>query len=351
MKIIAIGDKSRYQFFRAIVMPGELNSNSFKTEHLGEYTVYVVPSDYYSGDNIFHSDMLPLTTEIVFPSEIECNKYACDMDDKVILFEEFPFGKQSNSEDLDLYAKRIGAGLCEVVLVLNDRKFMDSDISTEEMAIEDIYGKYTERGFRVYKYARGDLPDFLFGNGKLHTDQNITFLKTKIIEINEEIQNIGIDYELDYELNLHKFFENPALLDSFFKYNRNNLRENAKMYFLCNVKTYFWSNRKNQYTDFYEKIYLRYIKDICVWDLQKDLDILYSCVVYRFEQYFQDIPYLSCKEDEVNYSMWIHQNMEYILGFKERIKKFFETELCLIIKEQILEKSKKLEELLDEKDN
>ena len=77
--------------------------------------------------------MLPLTTEIVFPSEIECNKYACDMDDKVILFEEFPFGKQSNSEDLDLYAKRIGAGLCEVVLVLNDRKFMDSDISTEEM--------------------------------------------------------------------------------------------------------------------------------------------------------------------------------------------------------------------------
>ncbi len=351
MKIIAIGDKSRYQYLRSIVLSDGVKETSFKTEYLGSNTVYVVPSNYNSNENSFRSNMLPLATEIVFPSEIECGQYECCDNDKVILFDEFPFRTQEKIDNLNLYAQQVGHGLCEIVLILNDRKLMESDISTEKMAFEGAYDEYKTEGFKVYKYVQGELNDFLFGMGNSKIDQNVFNLKRKIGQVKEEVEILESDYNLEYEINIHKFFENPALLDSFFEYNKKGLRENANKYFINNAKMCFFKDIKGQYVNFYEKIYMRYIEKICVWDLQKDINFLNRKVILRFEQYFQDIPQLSCKEDEKDYVIWINQNIQYILSFKEKMKAFFETELCQIIKEQIKERMNKLEELLDEKNS
>lgn len=351
MRIIATGDKSRYQFLRSIVMSEGVEAASFRTEALGVHTLYVVSSDHSRGENVLLSEKLPLATEIVFPSELECGQYACGSDDRVILFDEFPFRTQEKMECLQSYAEQFGSGICEVVLFMNDRKLMESDISTEEMACEEAYGKYEAEGFSVYRYVSGSFTDFLFGSGNPRIDPNVSALKRNINATKEELQNIEIDYELGYELELHKFFENPAMLDSFFKYNGQIKGKAVNVYFRDNAERYFFGDRRNRYTDFYEKIYIRYITGICVWDLQKDLDILYERVKWGFENYFTDLPDLFCEVDERDYVKWINRNMQYILKCKEKIISFFEKELCQIVRGRIENKMERLEELLDEKNS
>lgn len=68
MKIIVIGDKSRYQFLRKLT-----ENPSLTSESLGRKKVVVTGNRQTESETIFFSPCLPLYTELEFPSENDIN--------------------------------------------------------------------------------------------------------------------------------------------------------------------------------------------------------------------------------------------------------------------------------------
>lgn len=352
MRVIVIGDKSRYQFLRFMTEAGGTTNDQFKTEQLGLKTVKLLSNNRKNTDDIFYSEKLPLSTEIVFPAEADKEGYVCGFNDKIIFFDEFPYRTQEKVKSLSKFLEHNHVIYCEVILLINDRKSLKSDISSEMVAMEEAYERYLEEGIPVYKYKKGDNCDFLFwrSNSYLKTDllrmrKNINAIRTNVFES----ALFEWDYELEFIKEIDKYC-NPAILEALFAYDKNKVNQNATKYFINNACEFFWGSKTNRYVAFAEKMYINSIKNICVWDLKKDLVILYRNIISAFLSCFDDIPKIVYFGTEDFYSIWINENIKIIIDIKNRIVEFFKVELCNVIKTQIEKRIEKLEELLDEKD-
>ena len=87
MKLIVLGDKSRYQFLRKIITDENIN---LKTEILSEKNIEIMSDIVNNIDNpkervLYFSKKLPLHTTLFFPSEINTDS-RYEINNKILFF-------------------------------------------------------------------------------------------------------------------------------------------------------------------------------------------------------------------------------------------------------------------------
>ena len=105
MRLIVLGDKSRYQFLRKIIDDENMN---LQTEVLSEKNIEIISEKLGNIDNskesvFYFSKKLPLHTTLFFPSEINMDtRY--EINNKILFFEkakvDIYMPKENISEDL-----------------------------------------------------------------------------------------------------------------------------------------------------------------------------------------------------------------------------------------------------------
>lgn len=352
MRLIVLGDKSRYQFLRKIIDDENMN---LQTEVLSEKDLEIVSEKVNNVDNlnekvIYLSKKLPLYTTLFFPSEINMSsKY--EANDKILFFDEFPYRTAIGMENIKNIFKKNPEIDFEIILIKNNRKNFQSDLSNEEEAIEIAVKEYYLEKFRVKVVNFEDNYDFLFWNFE-------GFIKNSNIFINnlkELKNNIEIFFEIEYEMECIQIDEklSEQLLDSFVKYKESFVNKNDIMYSLKkNVSDYFFKSDYNykQFFRFSEELYLKYIDNICIWNKEKDLKKLKSEFENRME-YFIEVPIIIgfSGTTEEDYIYFYNNHKKEMIEFKNKIKNFFRKELCKLIKSYIENKIERMENLLNEK--
>ena len=156
MRIIVAGDKSRYQFFRDIInVDVSQMREEFYTENLGRRTVYLTSDkNQVNNDVVLFSDKVPLNTVLCFPEEFLDVPTICEMEDRVVLFDEFPYATEKKLERAQKLSDFGVADQLQVILIINNRIGLQSDLSTVEMALEEAEKLYQKSNISVYCWRR-----------------------------------------------------------------------------------------------------------------------------------------------------------------------------------------------------
>lgn len=352
MRLIVLGDKSRYQFLRKIITDENIN---LKTEILSEKNIEIISEKLGNIDNskesvFYFSKKLPLHTTLFFPSEINMDtRY--EINNKILFFDEFPYRTATSIENIKYILEKNPKLDFEIILIKNNRKNLQSDLSNENEAIKTAIREYNLEGFRVKVVDFEENYNFLFWSFEGFT-KNINSFTNDL----EELKKIlDIFFEIEYEMEYIQIEEklSEQLLDSFVKYKKSFINKDNIMNLLkINVSDYFFKKDYNykQFFEFSENLYLKNIDKVCVWNVERDLKNLKLKFKKRIEE-FIELPIL-IKFDgitEEDYIFFYNKYKKEMIEFKNRIKTFFKTELCQLIKDYIKNKIERMENFLDEK--
>ena len=245
MRLIVLGDKSRYQFLRKIIDDENMN---LKTEILSKKDIEIVSEKIDNIDNlnekvVYLSKKLPLYTTLFFPSEINTSsKY--ETNDKILFFDEFPYRTAIGMENIKNILEKNPEIDFEIILIKNNRKNLQSDLSNEEEAIRTAIKEYYLEKFRVRVVNFEDNYNFLFWDFEGFIKNLNIFMK----DLKELKNNIEIFFEIEYEMECIQIDEklSEQLLDSFVKYKESFINKNDIMYSLKkNVSDYFFKSDYN----------------------------------------------------------------------------------------------------------
>ena len=354
MKIIVIGDKSRYQFLRKLT-----ENPSLTSESLGRKKVVVTGNRQTESETIFFSPCLPLYTELEFPSENDINNenIIITRKDKLIIFIEkmtaqIRKAQESDAEKFEILKRYRNKALsCEIIVLVNNIEGMTSDISTKEDEVQEILRICREEGFIARKYILGELLDFLIYYDFVENNSKKEF-ESKFRNLREEIQNnFSVDYEMEMDLSgfYDRYIEDPNYFENFFRYTRHisNLVKSStqKMY------AALLQNQNKEFVKICEQLYEERMRMVAFWDMEKDKEILYRKIVGAYNEKFRKMPVISFKGSESDYEIWYSKNMNTIFEIKDKAKTFFQKDVCELMKEYILHRLSRVEDVLNGKIN
>ena len=352
MKLIVLGDKSRYQFLRKIITDENIN---LKTEILSEKNIEIISDTVNNIDNpkervFYFSKKLPLHTTLFFPSEINTDS-RYEINNKILFFDEFPYRTATGIENIKHILEKNPKLDFEIILIKNNRKNLESDLSNENEAIKIAIREYNLERFRVKVVDFEENYNFLFWSFEGFKKNTNSFTN----DLEELKKNLDIFFEIEYEMEYIQIEEklSEQLLDSFVKYKKSFINKDNIMDLLkIDVSDYFFKNDYNykKFFEFSENLYLKNIDKVCVWNAERDLKNLKLKFKKRIEE-FIELPIL-IKFDgiaEEDYIFFYNKYKKEMIEFKNRIKIFFKTELCQLIKDYIKNKIERMENFLDEK--
>lgn len=349
MKIVIIGDKSRYQFFRDFIDEKYTGyKEPFYTERISERDVFMTSNIKEKGENIYISKKLPLNTLVFFPKEYSEGLYG--QQDKIVIFDEFPYVTEENLLKLKNIIETGNYNQIEVVLIINNRERLESDISTEEMALKEAETIYKRKNIKVSKYKFGESPTFLFSS--IDSIQNNNQLKPLLNDLKFVSQIFSTSYELMYEESeLNKNLSNPEFINSFFEYNRNIIGKNIWRYYFEKIFNYFWKDNSSKIDDFYIKFYEMNLKNFCIWDISVDIEEL----KIEIRKLFMNKLYFP-KEyifygDKPEYEKLLNKLAKDFVNLKKELINFFTNDIKQYLKQRIEKNINKLEALLNECSN
>lgn len=346
MKIVIIGDKSRYQFFRYFIDEKYIGYKElFYTERISERDIFMTSNIEEKGENIYISNKLPLNTLVFFPKEYSEVLYG--QQDKIVIFDEFPYVTEENLLKLKNIIETGNYNQIEVVLIINNRERLESDISTEEMALKEAETIYKRKNIKVSKYKFGEIPTFLFSS--IDSIQNNNQLKSLLNDLKFVSEIFSTSYELMYEESeLNKNLSNPEFINSFFEYNRNIIGKNIWRYYFEKIFNYFWKDNSSKIDDFYIKFYEMNLKSFCIWDISIDIEELKMEIRKLFMNKLYFPKEYIFYGDKPEYEELLNKLAKDLVNFKKELINFFTEDIKQYLKQRIEKNINKLEALLDE---
>lgn len=343
MRLIITGDKSRYQFLRYIVESELISDNEeFRTERISEKNLFVTTEKERVCDNIYYSRKILPNTTLFFPAEFgENTEY--NVDDRIICFNEFPYNTDKNIEALEQIISDGKYGQLEVVLVENSRNGLESDTTTNEMALNDAASRIKQKGIRVNRYTMGSRPDFLFWSATqvLNLPKQIFVPSLEKAKIN--LETFDSIYELEYEFDMGELVKDPK--NRRIKYEKSIRGKNIwKEY---GKKTCdFFLVKDNRVKNFCRKVYRNAIKEICIWNFDKDYSQLMKCVRNELKTKFNKMQALVFNGDRDSYDEFLNKN-KVIYTYNQAVDEFFSCDIKRILKNRIEKDIKVMEEILN----
>lgn len=351
MRVVISGDKSRYHFFRSIVeINKSKNEEVFFTEKLGEKEVFLRPDLKKIGENVFFSSKIPLNTELYFPPEYVDLMEAIHSEDKVILFDEFPYATDSDIEQLNDILQIGIVNQISVVLFKNDRNTLETDISTEDMALDDAEQCYKNKNVTVFRYSIKDIPFFLLWNNIAvnNVPQDAYHAKLRLAKSELEIFDSFYDFMLNCSDEQGQCLSNLIdfdVLARFCEYDCKIEGNNVWEIYHDKAFQYYWGNNHN-IEKFCKRIYKSAIDDICVWDFEKDFNKLDEEIKINFNDLVKTFTPVRFKDTKENYDIFLNINQSAVLKFKIQIQKFFTSKMRDIIKNRAQRNIQRMEALM-----
>ena len=318
MRLVMSGDKSRYHFFRSIVdLNRSQNQENFFTERLGERAVFLTSNLNKMEDEVFYSPKVPLNTELYFPSEFTDIIDEIENEDKIVWFDEFPY---ATDRDIEKIKEIMNSGKSEkivIVLFQNYREKLETDISTDDMALEEAEIRYNQLDLPVYRFAPDTLPKFLFWEND--TDNSIIegtfYSKMKTVEFGLEVFDSSYEFMLDMPGEDRKSVS--ALIDydvlaGFCAYNRALFKNNVWNVYHKKATKFYWDNNYIV-KDFCKFLYKDVINPICIWDFDKDFEKLYQIAIIEFENITGEMHPLIYEGYKADYDEFLKDNQEEII--------------------------------------
>ena len=350
MRLVMFGDKSRYHFFRSIVDLGKTkNQESFFTERLGEREVFLTSNLKKVNDDIFYSPKVPLNTDLYFPSEFVDILDVIKNGDKIVWFDEFPY---ATDMDIKKIKEILDSGKGEnVVIVLfhNYREKLETDISTDDMALEEAEFRYSQLNLPIYKFVPNKFPLFLLWENNIDNSiiEGNLYLKIKMIEFGLDVFDSSYEFMLDMPGEDGKSIS--ALMDfdvlaGFCDYNRKLYKNNIWDVYHEKACIFYWDNNC-AVKDFCKFVYKDAIESICIWDFEKDFERLYQIIIEEFGKITREMHSLVYDGAKSDYEEFLKENQEEIISYKMKIQHFFREKLKELIKVRINRNLKKLEAL------
>ena len=101
MKIIVIGDESRYQFLRKLMEKGNIPISLEIVKEKGCTVTWNIEN---VSENVYYSSQLPLYTEVEFPTIERINQESISYKDaKLLIFDEQPYQTEGEVKLLNKY--------------------------------------------------------------------------------------------------------------------------------------------------------------------------------------------------------------------------------------------------------
>lgn len=346
-KIIVTGDKSRYQFLRSITERENIHiTDFFFTENMEKEDIILTSAKDEKGENIYFSSKVPLNTRLIFPKEFsEESKYYV-LYGKILYFDEFPF---ATDEEFTRFETMLQCNpKMEIVLFENSREALDSDVTTEEMALKEAMERYRSRNVRVTRYSPGEALDFLYCSVRPDNPGYDTSFRFLLKEARRMMLTFDSMYEWKYECHLSEFVEDIRRLNILFRYDRRLRNQNVWEFFCRKALQIYWKNTDK--TDIFVKdVYTRNIEYISVWNIKEDVEDLKKCVRQFFWAKLMPSETLIYTGEEEEYGIFMNRNLKKTLAFKNKLINFFREDLKKYIKDRILRDMERMEKILNEK--
>lgn len=357
LNIIINGDKSRYQFLRYLMNEEHFNNmeSLYNTELLSTETYHVISdknNKLLKNSNYLYSMRIPLNTEVVFPTEYQYDKVEYKRNDRILFFDEFPYRTDKKIEELKKY---VSCQCClEIILVKNERRTLDTDISTIESALKLAEKEYKDSGYMVEIWTPGKR-DILYwkyvaGTSKinLNMQKQIEDIQYQIGKEGESDSMLFWDYSLGYVCKLKSIVEDPnrrSLITEYKKiYNGKNIIEQYN-----NHAIQFWRDNENIIYSFINKLYSDLMIKICFWNMEDDLKELDKYIFTKYKQILENSNYkLVFCGTESEYYNFLKEKAQVVQEYMKKITDFFQNGLRNTLREYIIERLSILEEISNE---
>ena len=350
---MVIGDWSKYSFLREIVpqipIPkAQMGDTDIAVTHFNTNGSLV-------GNQAIElkSDRLPIATEVIFPADNANLENYANKATVAICFEEFEFVKSSTKEKLK-YIRDAEFFSVAVVLYAPSRKFLESDISTYDEAIENAKEKYEEDGYIVIEYTPGK--NILPLIAQLPSDISVNYHRNRLLKkIAEKRENLydedfGLrwDYDLtreDYRCSLSE--QDRTLIT---RYDRQEFeRASLDIVYFERARRIIFEKKRNSLIEPLLGVYKNFISNVdfnefIFWDLNKDIEMLEETIEIQFYKSTFVNHNAIFQGTEIEYGMY-ENKIKLCSEFYNRIEKFFKETFYEMIAHHIEKRLNKLEKL------
>lgn len=340
MRIVVVGDKSRYQFLRQLIPDTGMHS-----EKLVDKTIKLVDKNVEKNDDSYFSSLIPLNTQVVFPSGVESEAFEFNVNDLVLFFDEVPFQTEFEIGQLDKLTTDPNVAHLQVVLYDTKQGMLTTDVTTSQDAKDAAKIELLKRQIAYVDYPESGIDVFLWNLTALldPAKKNLSKIKKK----RELLQyTFSMDYEFDF-LEIEDKIVSPIVLERLIKRTEQDVGrlvlETATNRAVVNCV------RNEALQSMIENLYFKYLGELCVWDQVADLEKIRKDIQRDFKAFIKIKSDFKFADDQAQHELEINKYRNQVVLFKDQVTRFFTKELALILEKQFQKRLKRLETLLGEK--
>lgn len=337
MRVIILGDKSRYQFLRQLLPEEQLYS-----EELVSKTLKLVSKASSLKEDRYISTKIPLDTEVIFPDEVASVDFHFTQKDLVLYFDEMPYQTEFKIEQLDKLRANENIKALQVVLYNSKKDKLDTDITSSLDAREEAKKRLLKNRLPFIEYPEAGIDTLLWRYEAILElkDKQLNNLK----KLSQKLEyTFALDYELDF-IEVESEMLSPLVLESLFKYGN---RDTGKSVLKTAVdRAVIACVRDRSLQRMVAALYERYLKGYIVWNQEKDLEKIFAKMEQEFLKRVKISKDFKFPKGNDKYELELNRNKAQIMLLKNQITDFFKDDLALFLKAQIQQRIDILEEMI-----
>ncbi len=339
MRFYIIGDQSRFQYLKMLIGDVAYNELVNVTAINKIEDVHVV-CDQDGSNGVVISSEIPLNTEVIIQGTVrqgvEYEGY-----DKILIFDEFPYRTKDIVEDVRKISDHPHTREYEIILIEGEQKGLKSDVSTIGDAMNEAKKLYAQEGHSVKISSLSKIKELLFQT--LDDSYDIYALLRK--KLDYVLQYIHEDFNFEYDLAYEDFFDDIYME----KVMSGGIKRGGdiRKIFVGEISKRIVDRGHSKIQMFIEGIYKYFMREINMWDLERDLKEFFVEIQGDFANFiYTNVEELCFQRSEQKYEVFYNQHRENIVRMKNCTRQFFKDELKQKIVERMENRIEKLKELL-----
>lgn len=348
-KIISVvGDESRYQFAR--IMIGEMDCVNYANEKSGMNFIFINSGfrRYIQDEKniMVYTDLVQIGRVIEIPAENFSTKSICGdrISDKVLLFNTFPYAKLNLLDSLEEMVEAMPMTEFEVVLYKEKRKFLSTDISSIDEAMEFAKLEYMKFASNVVVFRPENRLDKLFIIHQ-HISKRLKMNYSNLVEIqkNRFKMRFDITYSAEIEDYINYLFDllNPDdLLSATEVFSFEMVKDKADI----------WSAYKSNFERIYlfgnydiinrvAEFYFSYVEGISCLNQEDEREKVEEILLEKYNKFFEYRTRIFVPQSEIDYLRLVSKT-GLCEKFLQRIQSFAKDGLKNVLYDMINNKIK-----------
>ncbi len=337
MRVIILGDKSRYQFLRQLLPEEQLHS-----EELVSRTIKLVSRADSLKEDMYASTRIPLDTEVIFPDEIVSVDFSFEQNDLVLYFDEMPFQTEFEIEQLDKLCENENIKALQVVLYNSKKEKLDTDITSSLDAREEAKKRLLKNKIPFIEYPEAGIDALIW-----HYEAVLELKDKQLNKLKKLSQKLEYTFVLDYELDfieVESEMLSPLVLESLFRYVTQDVGKDVLKTAVDRAVIACVRDRRLQ--RMIAALYEKYLNEYIVWNAEKDLEKIFEKMEQEFLKQVRNNRDFKFPKGNDQYELELNKNKAQVMLLKNQITDFFKNDLALFLKAQIQQRINILEEMI-----